>query len=309
MAIVETPAARDAETAVIPSVRLADYLELTKPRIAAMALLTVAVGYLLGSPVELRLDFLVHAILGAGFVAAGGSVLNHWWERRVDGLMLRTANRPLPAGRLPAAEAFALGISLAVGGVAYLAFTLPNPAAAITAAITCLLYVAVYTPLKRITCWNTVIGAIPGALPPVIGWAAVTGGIGWGALALFAILFVWQLPHFYSIAWLHREDYARGGMRMLPVVDSRDGPWTGRATVASCLVLLLVTAAPYVAGLVGGLYLVASLPLAIWFLIRAIDFAQSPNLLTARKVLRGSLIYLTGVMVVLVIDGVLPRYL
>ena len=292
----------------IPSVRFADYLELTKPRIATMALLTVAVGYLLGSPVQIRLDFLVHAIIGAGLVAAGGSVLNHWWERRVDARMWRTANRPLAVGRLPSTEAFTLGISLSVGGVGYLAFTLPDLAAAVTAFLTCFLYVAVYTPLKRITTWNTVIGAIPGALPPVIGWTAATGEIGAGAVALFAILFVWQLPHFYSIAWLHRDDYARGGMMMLPVVDGRDGRRTGRATVATCFLLLIVTAAPYYAGLVGWLYLSASLPLAIWFLMRGIRFARTPNSQTARAVLRGSLVYLTGVMAVLMIDGVFPRY-
>src|SRR5262245_28711948 len=181
--------------------KLADYVELTKPRIATMALVTVAVGYLLGAGAAgFRLDVMLHTLFGAGLVAAGGSALNHWWERRADGRMRRTANRPLPAGRLSGVEVFVFGASLALAGIVYLAVTGPNPAAAAAAAMTFVLYVFVYTPLKQLTAWNTVVGAVPGALPPVIGWCAARGDLTADAAGLFAILFVWQLPHFYSIA-------------------------------------------------------------------------------------------------------------
>src|SRR5262249_14963818 len=153
-----------------------------------------------------RAEYLFHTLVGAGLVAAGGSALNHWLERRADARMRRTADRPLPAGRVSSAEAMTFGVVLAVLGVSYLAAALPGPAAATVAALTFVLYVGVYTPLKRITTWNTVIGAVPGALPPVIGWCAAEGRVAAEGWVLFAILFVWQLPHFYSIAWLYRDD-------------------------------------------------------------------------------------------------------
>lgn len=313
MATAETPAPAVAELPALarplPAPTAADYVELTKPKIAAMALVTVAVGYLLGAdPTAIHLDWLVHTLIGAGLVAAGGSALNHWLERRADARMWRTANRPLPAGRIPASEALSFGISLAVGGTIYLLAALPSPAAAIAAGLTFVLYVFVYTPLKRVTTWNTVVGAIPGALPPVIGWVAARGEVTAEAAALFAILFVWQLPHFYSIAWLHRDDYARGGMVMLPVVDRRDGRRTGQATVATAALLLAATAAPFAAGAAGWLYLAGALPLGTWFLMRSARFARDRNNVTARSVLRGSLVYLLGVMALLVADGVMPRY-
>jgi protoheme IX farnesyltransferase len=307
MATVVTP---PPEAVAVSRPRLADYFELTKPKIGAMALVTVAVGYLLGAGAAgFRADHLLHTLIGAGMVAGGGGALNMWIERRADARMPRTANRPLPGGRLSAAEVVAFGLVLALGGVAYLAYTLPTPAAAVVAAMTFLLYVGVYTPLKRVTTWNTVVGAVPGALPPVIGWCAANGTVVAEGWALFAILFVWQLPHFYSIAWLYRDDYARGGMRMLPVRDHRDGRLTGWATALTAGVLLVVTAAPSVVGATGWLYLAGALPLGVWFLARCVRFARQRNQQTARTVLRGSLVYLLGVMGLLIVDGVLPRYL
>ncbi|CAN5428535.1 heme o synthase [soil metagenome] len=303
----------DAPTAVLPveavRTRLADYLELTKPKIAVMALVTVAVGFLLGAAPHPSLQLLLHTLIGTALVAGGGSALNHWLERRADLKMNRTRNRPLPAGRMTPAEVFAFGVTLAVTGVVYLAVSVPHIEAAISAAATAFLYVAVYTPLKRVTAWNTVIGAVPGALPPVIGWCAARGEMTLETLALFLILFVWQLPHFYSIAWLHRHDYARGGMKMLPNVDRIDGFWTGVATVATCVLLLTVGAMPFAIQSTGWVYLAGSTWLGVWFLARCIRFAKNRNDRTARTVLRGSLVYLLGVMTLLVADGLLPRYL
>lgn len=306
MATAETT--RTSITVAVPRPRLADYVELSKPKIGAMALVTVAVGYLLGAAPGFRAEHLLHTLVGAGMVAAGGSALNCWLERRADARMRRTADRALPAGRVSPPEAFAFGVVLAFGGIAYLAFTLPTPAAAIVAALTFALYVGVYTPLKRVTTWNTVAGAVPGALPPVIGWCAGGGAVVAEGWVLFAILFVWQLPHFYSIAWLHRDDYARGGMRMLPVLDHRDGRLTGWATALTAGVLLVVTTAPTAVGAAEWVYLAGALPLGVWFLARCVRFARVRSQQTARTVLRGSLVYLLGVMALLVVDGVLPRY-
>jgi protoheme IX farnesyltransferase len=288
---------------------VADYVELTKPKIATMALVTVAVGYFLGAAPTPDLAVLLHTLIGAGLVAAGGSALNHWLERGADARMNRTRNRPIPGGRMNPAEVLSFGLTLAAVGVAYLAVAVPHYQAAVAAAVTGFLYVAVYTPLKQITAWNTVVGAVPGALPPVIGWCAARGALSADAVALFAVLFVWQLPHFYSIAFLHRHDYARGGMKMLPCVERPDGLWTGVATVATCGLLLLVGLTPFLFGSARLLFLIGSAALGVWFLARCVRFAVVRNEQTARSVLRGSLVYLAGVMLLLVVDWVLPRYL
>ena len=311
MSTAAPPAVVAADEVALASLksRLADYVELSKPKIAAMALVTVAVGFLLGAQPGLAMvQPLLHTLVGAAVVAAGGSALNHWLERRADARMRRTANRPLVAGRLHHLEALTFGLTLCVLGVGYLLVALPSPAAAVAAAATAVLYVGVYTPLKRVTAWNTVVGAIPGALPPVIGWCGATGGMAAPGWALFAILFVWQLPHFYSIAYMHRDDYARGGMRMLPNVDAADGRRTGWATAATALLLVPVTALPFFLGAAGWVYLLGSLPAAVWFLGRCVKFARTRSVPTARSVLRGSLVYLLAVMALFVADGVVPRY-
>ena len=289
--------------------RLADYRELTKPRIATMALVTVAVGYFLGSEPSVHWNLFLATLLGAGLVAAGGSALNHWLERHADAKMNRTVNRPLPSARLGVWEVLLFGVTLYIVGVAYLAWALPSPVAAIVAALTGFMYVAIYTPSKQLTTWNTLIGAIPGALPPVIGWAAADGSLSPNVWVLFAILFVWQLPHFYSIAWLYRDDYARGGMVMLPVVDRTDGKLTGWTTALTCGVLVIITAMPTVIGVASWIYLIGAMPIAVWFLARCVRFAQHRTDRAARTVLRGSLVYLLAVMGLLVVDGILPRYM
>jgi protoheme IX farnesyltransferase len=307
---IEHPIADPTPVAVVAvRSRLADYAELTKPKIAAMALVTVAVGFLLGAAPGPSAELLIHTLIGTALVAAGGSALNHWLEHQADARMRRTRTRPLPAGRMTPSEVAAFGLALAVAGVVYLLVAVPHLTAAVAAAVTCILYVAVYTPLKRVTAWNTVIGAVPGALPPVIGWCAARGELTAEAAALFLILFIWQLPHFFAIAWLHRHDYARGGMRMLPVVDHPDGRHTGLATAMTCAILLAVGLTPYLVGTAGVWFLAGAILLGVWFLRRGLRFAANRNDSSARSVLRGSLIYLSGVMLLLILDGVLPRYI
>ena len=216
-----------------------------------MALFTVASGYLLGAGASADARVLFHTLVGAGLVAAGGSALNQLLERRIDARMRRTANRPLPAGRLSPEEAAAFGAGLSGAGLAYLLATVPS-AALFAAAVTLVTYVLVYTPLKTVTAWNTAIGAVPGALPPVIGWCAARGWDGAGpAAALFAVVFLWQLPHFMAIAWMYRDDYAAGGLRMLPGIDA-----TGWHTA---VVMTLTAAALIPVGIV------AALGVGAWF--------------------------------------------
>jgi protoheme IX farnesyltransferase len=289
--------------------RLADYLELTKPRIAVMALFTVAAGYLLGAGAAAEIRVLFFTLLGSGLVAAGGSALNQLFERRIDSRMKRTMKRPLPAGRITPEEAAMFGATLAGAGLALLAATVPAPAT-IAAALTFLLYAFVYTPLKTFTAWNTVVGAVPGALPPVIGWYAAlgwTGGGGWeGAAVVFGLLFLWQIPHFLAIAWMYRDDYAAGGLKMLPGCDP-----TGRRTAAvmvltaAVLIPLGFLAAP--AGLGGWLFAVGATFFGVSFLRRAVEFARDRTDRKARKVLHASLFYLPGVFALLMIDALLLK--
>jgi len=288
--------------------RLADYLQMTRPRIGVMALFTVAVGFLLASSPDVRIGLLLHTLIGTGLVASGASALNQWLERKTDARMKRTADRPLPSGRVYPIEALLFGSLLGIVGITYLALMLPGPAAAIVAAITFISYVGVYTPLKPYSVWNTVVGAVPGALPPVIGWCAARETVGIEAVALFLIMFVWQLPHFFAIAWLYRDDYAAGGLRMLPAVDPT-GRLTAKAMIGGCLLLLPVTMVPSMVGLTGPFYLAGAIFLSVCFLNCAIQFRKATTRTNARHVLRSSLFYLTGIMLLLVYDGFLPRLL
>lgn len=288
--------------------RIADYVQLTRPRLGAMVLFTVAVGYLIGAGPHARVLVLLHTLLGTALTAFGASALNQWMERKTDGFMKRTANRPLPAGRLHAAEAFAFGWLLGIGGTLWLLLALPTPHSAIIAATTLLSYVLIYTPLKRVTVWNTLIGAVPGALPPLIGWCAARGQIDFEGASLFAILFVWQLPHFFAIAWLYRDDYAAGGMRMLPAIDP-EGRLTAQVMVGMCVLLIPVSMGPALMQITGQLFLVGSVLLSIYFLVSAMDFRRNRSRENAKFVLKASLYYLGGLMLLLLIDGVLPRQL
>jgi protoheme IX farnesyltransferase len=286
--------------AVSPT-RLDDYLQLVRPRIALLVLFTVGAGGILASRGTPDLTVIVHAVIGTALVASGASCLNQWVERDSDARMRRTEHRPLPAGRLAPAEALFLGVTLGAGGLVYVLASIRPPLTAGLAGLALVSYVGLYTPLKRVTTLNTLVGAVPGALPPVIGWTAVTGRLDAGALALFLIVFVWQVPHFLAIAWMYRDDYVRAGFRMLPVGDTR-GDLTGREMVRYCLALIPVSLLPTALGLAGPLYASTALVLGGLFLRSCVGFVRRPALPQARQVLRSSLIYLPGLLLFLVLN-------
>jgi heme o synthase len=297
------PAAQ-VETLVVSRSRAIDYCELCKPRISVLVLFTVAAGAILAGRGTPNAALLVHVLIGTGLVAFGASALNQLLERHTDALMRRTENRPLPSGRLQPAEVLLFGAFLGAAGLAYLAVMVRQPMTVLVAALTFLSYVFVYTPLKRKTSLNTLIGAIPGALPPVIGWTAVTGTIGPEAIALFLILFLWQVPHFLAIAWLYREDYARAGLQMLPAVAGGEAI-TGRQMVSYCLVLIPASLAPAALGMTGPWYVAVALSLGIGFLVSAIAFTRGHTVERARRVVRASLIYLPVLLAALLVSGAL----
>jgi protoheme IX farnesyltransferase len=280
--------------------RLAAYLALTKPRIGVMVLVTVATGFLLGARGAAHPSTLFLTILGTALVAGGASAWNQYLERARDRLMRRTANRPLPSGRLAPIEAAAFGFVLTVLGLVILALWV-NEVAAALALLTFVLYVAVYTPLKQLTTLNTAIGAVPGAFPPVIGWAAATGQLGAEAWALFLMVFLWQFPHFLAIAWIHRDDYVRAGYRMLPTVDP-PGAITGRQAAGYALALIPAGLLPTVVGLAGGLYFAGALLLGLAYLYFAIRFWSGVTDVSARHLLRASFVYLPAVLILLLLN-------
>ena len=285
------------------SQRLADYVELTKPRIAVMVLVTVAAGYLMATGTDARLLPLLHTLIGTAMVAGGASAWNMWVERGTDARMRRTANRPLPAGRLHHIEVVVFGTALAVTGVNYLYHALPSPAAALVALLSFVTYVAVYTPLKTLTVFNTHVGAVPGALPPVIGWCAATGSIGWDAVALFLVLLFWQLPHFLAIAWMYRHEYARAGHRMIPV-DDPTGRKTSRAMIAWCVVLVAASLLPLTYAKMDWVYLVGALALGAFFLRSTLRFRTDRTERQARQVLKASILYLPAMMALFLVHSV-----
>jgi protoheme IX farnesyltransferase len=275
----------------------ADWLELTKPRITTMVVVTALVGFVTATPGSAWGPLLAAALAGTALVAAGASALNQVMERDTDALMLRTRERPLPAGRVGVAEARAFGALLSGTGVALLLWRC-GPLAAVVALATWSSYLFAYTPLKRRTPLATLVGAVPGALPPVIGWAAARGRLEPGAFILFAIVFLWQVPHFLAIAWLYRDDYARGGFPMLPVLD-REGSFTARQAVVHSLSLLVVSLAPAVAGLAGAAYVAGALLLGAGLTLFALRLARSRDLVSARGLFLASVLYLPALSTLL----------
>src|SRR5881409_3174602 len=292
------------EVIVAPLVRdrrrvLGDLVTLTKPRVVLMVLVTTLVGYyvgLAGAPDWARL---VHLAVGTVLAAGGTLALNQYWERDVDARMERTRARPLPDGRLSPLEALAFGGAITLLGIGYLAAFVNGLAVVVTSA-TVILYLFAYTPLKLRTALCTVVGAVPGALPPVTGWVAAREDYSVGAWVLFGILFLWQLPHTLAIARLYRDDYARAGVRVLPVVDV--GGATERQIVSACLGLLAVSLLPTLIGLAGPIYFVGALVAGGGLTVFGALQAREPSTTSARRVLFASLFYLPAVLALLALD-------
>jgi len=294
--VVVTLVARDRRQVV------SDLVALTKPRVVVMVLVTTLVGYdvgLTGSADYLRM---IHLLIGTLLAASGTLALNQYWERDVDARMERTRARPLPAGRLQPLEALLLGVALTMLGAAYLA-ALVGAVVALVIAATAILYLFAYTPLKRRSPLCTLVGAVPGALAPVAGWAAARGDVALGAWVLFGVLFLWQLPHTLSIARLYREDYARAGVRVLPVIDP-DGASTERQIVLACVGLLTVSLLPTVIGWTGPIYLAGALVLGLAFVAVEMVQALAPSARSARWVLLVSLLYLPLLLGLLAFDRI-----
>jgi protoheme IX farnesyltransferase len=290
-----------AQLAETPS-RLRDFYELTKPRMNLLVVITTMVGFYMAVPrlVEIDWRLLLHAILGTTLTAAGASVLNQYVERNLDGKMPRTAHRPLPTGRIAPLEALFMGVALSAGGVIYL-LLLVNPLTALLGASTLASYVWIYTPMKRWTTLCTIVGAIPGAIPPMMGFTALHNTISAEALALFGILFLWQMPHFLAIAIMYKDDYAAGGFKMLPCVDP-DLSATGRQIILYTLSLLPVSFMPFGLRMAGIGYLAAALALGAVFLAHGIFVARSRTREDARRLFFVSIIYLPLLLGALMID-------
>jgi heme o synthase len=284
------------------SVRIADLKEMTKPGITLMVVLTAGLGFLLAEGETFSFWLLVHTLLGTGLVSGGASVLNQVLERDADALMRRTADRPLPAGRMDPDAALFFGVLLSVTGLVELALAV-NLLTALLGAVALAGYVFVYTPLKRVSSLATVIGAVPGAIPPMMGWSAVRNEIDLAAWVLFGILFFWQLPHFLAIAWLCREDYARGGFPMLPVLDP-EGTRTGRQSVLYGAALVPVSLLPSLLGLMGEVYFVGALAFGLVYLGFSVGFARSRSNPGARRLMLASLVYFPALLLVMLLDRV-----
>lgn len=268
----------------------ADYVALTKPRLNLLVVVTTLVGYYLGMAADAPLIALLHTVLGTTLVAGGSSVLNQVWEKDTDKLMRRTRRRPLPDARLQPGPALWFGLALSALGLAEL-WWFATPLSSVVAFLTLLSYVVVYTPMKLKSSLSTIVGAVPGALPPLIGWAAATNSLSPGGWALFGIVFLWQMPHFLAIAWMHRDDYAQAGMPLLPVVEP-SGRSTGRQALLYAAATIPVSLLPTLLGLAGPRYLVAAIGLGAIVLWLAFEFAATRSLTTARRLFFSTIIYL-----------------
>lgn len=282
--------------------RLAVWAELIKARLTALVVLTTLVGFYLGWRGPMDFARLFHVLFGTGLLASGAAALNQFLERDLDGKMRRTEHRPLPAGRLRPETALRFGGVCSVLGLGHLAL-LVNLWTSVLGALTLVSYLFVYTPLKRVTTLNTVIGGVPGALPPLMGWVAARGELTVDGWALFAIQFLWQVPHFLAIAWLYREDYARAGFVMLPVVDA-GGAATGRQAVSYALGLLPMSLCPVWLGVLGPVYAAGALVLGAAFLVCAIRFAHQLSRGSARQLFFASILYLPALLGLMVLDKV-----
>jgi protoheme IX farnesyltransferase len=283
----------------VPS-RGGDFVALTKPRLNFLVLLTTAAAYSLGAGPESRLIDLAHTLVGTFLVAGGAAALNQVWERRTDRLMRRTQRRPMADERMTVATGNAFGVILTLAGAAELAYFI-NPLSAAVALVTTATYIFFYTPLKLRTSLSTIAGALPGALPAVIGWAAATNTLSIEGWVLFWIVFMWQMPHFLAIAWMYRDEYARAGMPLLPVIEP-DGRSTGRQAVLYTAVLIPISLLPTGVGLATARYLVGAIVLGAILLMMSLEFSVKRDLPTARRLFFGSIIYLPILWAILVFD-------
>jgi heme o synthase len=279
---------------------LAVFADLVKARLTMLVLLTTLVGFYLGWRGAMNFVLMFHALFGTALVASGAAALNQFLEREHDAKMRRTASRPLPSGRLQPTTVAIFGGALTVAGLTYLA-VLVNPLTSVIGAVTSISYLFIYTPLKRVTWTNTLVGAIPGALPPLMGWTAARNELGGEGWALFAILAFWQLPHFFAIAWMYRDEYAKAGFVMLPNIDP-DGSRTAHQSVSNTIALIFVSLLPFVLGMSGKIYLVSALVLGAGFLFCAIQFSRQLSMQRAKQLFFASIIYLPLLLVALVID-------
>lgn len=282
--------------------RIADYWDLTKPGITFLVVITAMAAFYIASYGSPDVLLLIHSLLGIACISGGGGTLNHYIERSHDRLMNRTRNRPIPSGRVHPTEALILGTGLSVLGIVYLVVAV-NAVTALLGTLTLLGYIAIYTPLKRISPHSTIIGAFPGAMPPVLGWTAVTGTVSLETLILFAIVFFWQMPHFLGIAWMYRKDYEKGGFPMLPVVEP-DGKSTARMIIIYCTGLIPISLFPTVLGMAGYIYFFTALVCGLAFLYFSIRIALSPTNTNAKYLVLASVFHLPVVMAFLMIDAV-----
>ena len=289
-----------AQPGLSASGRLAAYAELTKPRITFLVVLTAAAGFCMGSSSGIDYLRLLNMSIGIALLSSGIATLNQYLERDLDRLMRRTQARPLPSGKLLPVEAAVFGIALSAIATAYLAIFI-NPLSALLGIATMASYLFVYTPLKTKTTLSTVLGAFPGAMPPFIGWVAASGHVTVEAWMLFAILFLWQFPHFLAIAWMYRDDYARAGIKMLPVVEP-EGRVTGQQIISYTLLLLPVSLLPAVTGLAGTVYLVGAAALGVGFLYFSARAALVRTTWQARQLLLASVLYLPALFALMVLN-------
>lgn len=276
--------------------------ELFKMRLTTLVVLTTLVGFYLGSQGGVSYWLMFNTVIGTMLLASGAAALNQLLEREHDAKMRRTKDRPLPSGRLTTEAVLIIGTLCAAAGLAYLAFAV-NILTALLGALTLTSYLFVYTPLKRVTTLNTAIGAIPGALPPLMGWTAARGEVTIGGWSLFAILFFWQLPHFLAIAWMYRDDYAKAGFVMLPVVDPQ-GERTGSQALSHTLGLLPISLFPFLLGLVGWVYLVGAFILGVAFVWYAFRFSRQLSAARARLLFYASILYLPSLLILMVVDKI-----
>lgn len=277
-----------------------DYIALTKPRITWLILMSTGVGYFFGAKNGWHFLTLVHTIIGTGLIASGTAALNQWYEREADSKMRRTQARPLPSGRLEVGKALLFAIAISVAGFVELWFG-ANPLCALLGLATLLMYLFIYTPLKQRTPHSTTFGSIPGAMPPLIGFAAASGTLTWDAWVLFAILFLWQFPHFYAIAWMYKEDYARAGIRMLPVVEP-DGKSTARCILLYSIALIPISMMPRFFAMAGNVYLYGALALGLAFVYYGLRIRWDRTRQQARQVLLASVVYLPVLFSLMLFD-------